>query len=176
MGMRLAAEAVRTVGRMAWLREAPLAAATETVPVAIRPEPDPERERPAYGLGSDGSRGKRIDAVYANERKLVAELRQKTPRLPCEVQALRVGPLGIATNGAEYFCEYGLRVKQASRHAATWVVSLANEALGYVPTPQAFVAGGYEPRTARSSKLALDGGQLLLEGMLRALGRVVPRK
>jgi hypothetical protein len=88
------------------------------------------------------------------------------------VQALRVGPLGVVTNGAEYFCEYGLRIKKASRHATTWVVSLANESLGYVPTAQAFVAGGYEPRTARSSKLAIDAGQLLLEGSLKALARV----
>jgi hypothetical protein len=38
-------------------------------------------------------------------------------------------------------------------------VSLANELLGYVPTAQAFVSGGYEARTARSSKLASDAGQ-----------------
>ena len=78
----------------------------------------------------------------------------------------------MATNGAEYFCEYGLRIKKASRHPATWVVSLANEWVGYVPTAQAFVGGGYEPRTARSSKLAPDAGQRLLETALKALGRV----
>jgi hypothetical protein len=52
------------------------------------------------------------------------------------------------------------------------VVSLANEWVGYVPTAQAFVGGGYEPRTARSSKLAPDAGQRLLETALKALGRV----
>jgi neutral ceramidase len=172
MGLKLAGEAVRTIDRMTWLREAPTAAAVRTVPVAIRPEPDPERERPAYGLGSDNSKERRIDAVYAEERKRVAELRAKTPRLPCEAQALRVGPLGIAANGAEYFCEHGLRIKKASRHPTTWVVSLANDSLGYVPTAQAFVAGGYEPRTARSSKLAIDAGQRLAEAALEVLDRV----
>jgi len=54
------------------------------------------------------------------------------------------------------------------------VVSLANEWVGYVPTAQAFVAGGYEPRTARSSKLAPDAGQRLLEGAMRALAKVTP--
>ena len=43
-------------------------------------------------------------------------------------------------------------------------MSLANEWIGYVPTAQAFVGGGYEARTARSSKLAPDAGQRLLEG------------
>jgi hypothetical protein len=172
MGLKLAGETVRTVNRMTWLKEAPVAVATETVPLAVRAEPDAVRERPAFGLGSDTSKERRIDAVYAEERKKVAELRRKSPVLACEVQAIRVGPLGIATNGAEYFCEYGLRVKKAARHPTTWVVSLANEALGYVPTAQAFVGGGYETRTARSSKLAPDSGQRLLEAALKALGRV----
>jgi hypothetical protein len=175
MGMKLAGEASRVVNRMTWLKEAPTAAVVETVAIAIRPEPDPERERPPYGLGSDNRPEQQVNAVYANERKLVAEERKRTPKLPCEVQALRIGPLGIATNGAEYFCEYGLRIKKASRHPTTWVVSLANEWIGYVPTAQAFVGGGYEPRTARSSKLAIDAGQLLAEGALKALAKVLPK-
>jgi hypothetical protein len=172
MGMKLAAETVRTIDRLTWLNEASTAAVAETVPLAIRPEPDPDTERPAFGLGSDGDGS--VGRVYEAERKLVAEERKKTPRLPCEVQALRIGPLGIATNGAEYFCEYGLRIKRVSRLKPTWVVSLANEYIGYVPTAQAFVGGGYEPRTARSSKLSIDSGQRLLETALKALAKVAP--
>src|SRR5262249_42289363 len=142
--------------KMTWLKEAPIDVTIETIPLAIRDEPDAEHERPAFGLGSDLSKEKKIDASYAEERKLVAELRKKTPKLLCEVQAIRIGPLGIVTNGAEYFCEYGQRIKQASAHKTTWFVSLANEWLGYVPTAQAFVGGGYEPRTARSSKFSPD--------------------
>lgn len=168
MGQKLAAEAARTINRMAWLTDVTTAAASETVPCRIRPEPDPEAEKPAFGLGSSQ------DAVYASERKRVAEERERTPVLPCEVQGIRVGPLGIATNGAEYFCEYGLRIKAGSRHRFTWVVQLANEYIGYVPTAQAFVGGGYEPRTARSSKMAPETGQRLVEGALRALSRVMP--
>ena len=127
MGMKLAAESIRVITKMTWLKEAPVDATVETQPLAIRDEPDPEKERPPFGLGSDLSKEKKIDEVYANERKLVAELRQKTPKIPSEVQAIRIGPLGIATNGAEYFCEYGQRIKQASTHQTTWFVSLANE-------------------------------------------------
>ena len=169
MGSKLAAEAVRTINRMTWAKTLTNAAATETVPVRIRAEPDPAAEKPAFGLGSAP------DEVYAAERKLVAEERAKTPEIPCEVQGLRIGPLGIATNGAEYFVEYGLRIKQASPHKFTWFVELANEYIGYVPTAQAFVGGGYEPRTARSSKLAPEGGQRLVEGAMKALNRVVEK-
>jgi hypothetical protein len=173
MGMKLAGETIRVVEHLNWLKEAPTAVAVETVQVDIRPEPDADRERPPFGLGSDLSKEQKVEEAYANERKLVAEERKKTPKLACEVQAIRIGPMGIATNGAEYFCEYGLRIKKASKHASTWVVSLANEWIGYVPTAQAFVGGGYEPRTARSSKLAPDTGQRLLEGALKALAKVV---
>jgi hypothetical protein len=174
MGRKLASEATRVIRRMTWLKEAPVAAVVEQVPCAIRAEPDAERERPAFGLGSDNSKERKIDAVYADERKKVAEERRRTPVLTCEVQGVRVGPLGIATNGAEYFAEFGLRIKKASRHPFTWVSSLTNEWIGYVPTPGAFAAGGYEPRTARSSKLAPEAGQLLAEGALKALGRLLP--
>jgi hypothetical protein len=172
MGMKLAAATIRTVDRMTWLTEAPTAVALETPLLSIRPDPDVEAERPAFGLGSDGNGT--VGQIYAEERKLVAEERRKTPKIPCEVQALRIGPLGIATNGSEYFCEHGLRIKKASPLQPTWVVSLANEYIGYVPTAQAFVGGGYEPRTARSSKMSIDTGQRLLEAALKALGRVMP--
>ncbi len=173
MGMKLAGEAIRTVERMTWLKEAPVAAVQETAAVEIRPEPDVDRERPPFGLGSDNTKEQKVEAVYANERKLVAEERKKTPNLAAEVQAIRVGPLGIVTNGAEYFCDYGLRIKKASRAR----LDVGGEPgqrvdLGYVPTAQAFVGGGYEPRTARSSKLAPDAGQRLLEGAMRALAKV----
>ncbi len=55
-------------------------------------------------------------------------------------------------------------------------MSLANEWIGYVPTAQAFVGGGYEPRTARSSKLEPAAGQKLLEGALKALAKVLPKE
>ena len=166
MGSKLSAEVVRTIGRLDWLKTISTAVATETVPVKIRPEPDVVAERPAFGLGSGP------EDRYDAERKKVAEQRGKTPVVDCEVQGLRIGPLGIATNGAEYFVEYGLRIKQASPHKFTWFVELANEYIGYVPTAEAFAAGGYEPRTAQTSFLAPDGGQKLLEGALRALHRV----
>ena len=48
-------------------------------------------------------------------------------------------------------------------------VSLANQWIGYVATPSAYYAGGYEPRTARSAKMAPWAGQSLVESSLTAL-------
>ena len=119
-------------------------------------------ETPGLGLGS----GSVADKIYAHEREEVEKERAKRPVIPCEVQAIRIGDLGIVTNGAEFFCQLGLDIKAASPLARTWVVSLANQWIGYVATPSAYYAGGYEPRTARSAKMAPWAGQSLVEGSL----------
>ena len=113
--------------------------------------------------------GSVADKIYARESEEVEKERAKRPVVPCEVQAIRIGDLGIVTNGAEFFCQLGLDIKVASPLARTWVVSLANQWIGYVATPSAYYAGGYEPRTARSAKMAPWAGQSLVEGSLTAL-------
>lgn len=165
-GAKLSAETVRTVGQMSWEKAGTVAVAVENVMLAIRSAPDAEREAPPYGHGTGQPE------FWAAERRLVAEEQQRTPRISCEVQAIRIGPLAIVTNGAEFFCEDGLRIKRAAPSKPTWVVTLANEYIGYVPTAQAFVGGGYEPRTATSSKMSIETGQRLVETSLQALGRL----
>jgi hypothetical protein len=171
MGAKLAAETTRTINRMNWLADAPVAASTSIATLTVRPDPDVDRERPPFGLGS----GQDAEGYFEQGRKQVAEFRAKTPKVPAEVQGIRIGPLGIVTNGSEYFCEFALRLKECSPFQTTFVVSLANEWLGYVPTSQAFIAGGYEPRTARSSRFAVDAGQLLLEAGLKSFQKIAPK-
>jgi hypothetical protein len=170
MGMKLAAEVGRAIGRMARAREAPVAVAVETPILTIRGEPDVDRERPAFGLGG----GPGAEEVYLAGRKIVADQRDKQPKVATEVMAVRIGPLGIVTNGSEYFTDFALRMKKCSPFTSTWLVELANDALGYIPTADAFVAGGYESRTGRSSKWSMEAGQVLLEAGLKALNRVAP--
>ncbi len=167
-GLALGAEVVQAVGRMEWQKEAELKAVRTTVPIPIRDEAEVARQTPKLGLGS----GSVAEEVYDRERELLARERQERPVIDCEVQAMRIGPLGIATNGAEFFCQLGLDIKAASPFHPTWVVSLANQWVGYVATPSAYYAGGYEPRTARSAKLAPWAGQSLVETSLKALKEV----
>lgn len=166
-GLAIGAEVLQAVGRMDWKKDAALAAVRTTVPIPIRSEGEEPKE-PKAGLGS----GSVAEAIYVRERELVARERRDRPVVPCEVQAIRVGDLGIATNGAEFFCGLGLDIKAASPFRPTWIVSLANDYVGYVPTATAYYSGGYEPRTARSAKLAPWAGQALVEGALAALGKL----
>jgi neutral ceramidase len=169
-GQAIGAEVAQAVARMTWEPEAEVLAVRTSVPIPIRSELE-EPKGPGKGLGA----GSDAEKIYAREHELVARERREKPIVDCEVQAIRIGGLGIATNGAEFFCGLGLDIKAASPFAKTWVVSLANDWVGYVPTASAYYAGGYEPRTARSAKLAPWAGQALLEGALAALRRVAPK-
>jgi neutral ceramidase len=167
-GLALGAEVVQTVGRLSWKMDVDVQAAQSHVPIPIRQPIEMPNEKPARGLGS----GAEVDKIYARERELVDQERAHRPIIPCEVQAMRIGDLGIVTNGAEFFCQLGLDIKEASTHDRTWVVSLANQRLGYVATPSAYYAGGYEPRTARSAKMAPWAGQAVVVASLAALKSV----
>lgn len=167
-GLSLGAEVAQTVGRMEWHKTRAIDAVRTTVPIPIREEADEKRSGPTTGLGA----GSVADRIYARERELVAKERAAHPVVDCEVQAIRVGDLGIVTNGAEFFCQLGLDIKTASPFPRTWVASLANQWIGYVATPSAYYAGGYEPRTARSAKLAPWAGQSLVEASLAALKQI----
>ena len=90
------------------------------------------------------------------------------------MQGIAIGPLGIVTNGSELFCDYGLRIKACSRWKYTWISTLTNQWLGYIPTANAFAAGGYEPRTRRGSKLVFDAGQRIVEASLQVLSSLQP--
>ena len=136
--------------------------------LSIRPESDVDQERPAFGHRQRSDRGGGV----REGRAAVAEPRTSTPTVPTEAQGIRIGPHGVASNGSESCCEFGLRLKQCSPFATTWVVSRANDVLGYVPTPQAFAGGGYEARTTAWSRFSMDAGQGLRETRLKALNRV----
>lgn len=167
-GLALGAETAQAVARMVWSEVGTVKGVRTTVPIPIRDEHNMPPETPATGLGA----GSVADQVYARERGLVAKERAAMPVIDCEVQAIRIGDLAIATNGAEFFCQLGLDIKVASPFPKSWVVSLANQWIGYVGTACAYYAGGYEPRTARSAKLAPWAGQALVEGALAALEKV----
>ena len=168
-GLALGAEVIQTVGRLTWQN-------------GCRDPGRPDRMCPFRSASRARCRtrsrraalapGAEVDKIYAREREMVEKERAKRPVIPCEVQAIRIGDLGIVTNGAEFFCQLGLDIKEASPLDRTWVVSLANQWIGYVATPSAYYAGGYEPRTARSAKMAPWAGQALVEGSLAALKSV----
>jgi len=168
IGAALAGECHRALALSRWHSDAELRAQSETVPIAIKPQRPIEEERPDLGLGS----GEYWEKVFAREQEELAKLRAQTPVIPCIIQGLRIDDMAIVSNGAELFCQPALDIKSASPLKATWVISLANEYLGYIPTATAFYAGGYEPRASRTSFLAADAAQRIVQASLRVLNRL----
>jgi len=62
-----------------------------------------------------------------------------------EVQAIAIGDIAVVGVPGEVFVEFGLEIKKKSPFKYTLVSELANDVIGYVPVPEAFKEGGYEP-------------------------------
>jgi hypothetical protein len=91
-----------------------------------------------------------------------------------EIQVFRIGDVAFAAMPAEYFMEFGLRIKQNSPFKRTFVVSLANGWVGYVPTQTAFSRkGGHETTTALWSKMCHDAGDQMAAAALDLLRELV---
>ncbi|MBI3985512.1 MAG: hypothetical protein HY343_01215 [Lentisphaerae bacterium] len=83
--------------------------------------------------------------------------------IPADVQALRIGEACVAGLPGECFVEYALAIKKRAPRK-TFVVSLVNgELQGYIVTPEAAAAGGYE---AANSLFLPESGALLVNEAL----------
>jgi hypothetical protein len=164
MGTTLATEAAAVVQRISFASVGEVRQAVRIVPIDVREVADADAARqPKLGLGS----GSMWTEMLARERQHVAQLRAHTPAIDCEVQGIRIGDVAIVANGAELFCQPALDIAAASAFEQTWVVTLANQYAGYVPTARAFDAGGYEVQTSRCSFLARDAAEKLVEASLQ---------
>ena len=85
--------------------------------------------------------------------------RQRNPEYDCEIQVLRVGNAAFVGWPGEPFVEGGLQVKLKSPTFPTYIVhntSTLPVSVGYLPTKQAFEAGGHEITWSRLVPDALD--------------------
>ena len=87
------------------------------------------------------------------------------------LQAIRIGNLGIVALPFETFVETGLAIKQASPLQQTFVISLANGAEGYLPTPQHHELGGYETWLG-TSRVETQASDRIEEQLLTSLHRL----
>jgi hypothetical protein len=110
-----------------------------------------------------------LEEIYAGETVAMKDL---PPTIDLPVQALRIGELGIAAIPCEVFVETGLAIKAESPLKPTFVISLANDYAGYLPTPEHHALGGYETWRARSSFLAVDAEPKIRAQALALLGEL----
>jgi neutral ceramidase len=147
VGTRVGAEALKVLVSAEAGEMQPLAAASRTLQIPRR-RPGAERLANSRRVVAEGLRtGKRDTAwTFAKEILLLEHVLATEPLADVEVQALQVGPAVFLANPSETFAATGLRIKEASPFPLTFVVSLANGCVGYVPPAEAFApdGGGYE--------------------------------
>ena len=122
------------------------------------------------------------DKTYA---RMIQEMSARKENV-CEtvLQGLAVNNFALVTFPGEVYVEFGLKVKELSPYPYTMVIGLANSHVGYIPAQEAFSQGGYEVRTAWTSQLTVDAGDILvnlvnrkiLAGLLKQSVRVMERK
>lgn len=95
------------------------------------------------------------------------------PYMPAEVTAFSLRgdgvSVGLVSEPAELFCEYGMRARKQSPFTTTLVLGLANGFIGYVPTPNVYTEGGYE---SEATNVAPGAGDQLCQTMIDALNAV----
>ena len=89
--------------------------------------------------------------------------------VPVPIQAIRIGSVAFVGVPTEPFAQIGATVRERSPAPYTVFAGYTNGSLGYVPTPEAYEQGGYEPR---ATPFRAGGSDDLIEGCVSALERL----
>ena len=177
VGTRVGAEAVKVLATAEQGDLAPLAAASRTLTIPRR-RPSTARLEQSCQLVEEGLHGGKRDTAWTFAKELVVldYFLSREPEASVEVQALQVGPAVFLANPAEYFAESGLRIKAASPFPHTFVVTLANGCVGYVPPERAFApdGGGYETVLTTYSNLAITAEEQIADASLALARELTP--
>ena len=132
-------------------------------------EADPSRrEKPrwyrdlsrAYRLTK---RGETVERRYHAQRR--------SPYLPVEVHAVRLGDVAFVTNPFELYLDYGMRIKARSPAIQTFIVQLAGPG-SYVPAARSIAGGAYGAVPA-STEIGVEGAEALVEWSVRTLEEIM---
>jgi len=90
-----------------------------------------------------------------------------------EIQILRLGDIYILGLPGEILVEVGLEIKKRAGVEKLFVISLSNDAIGYVCHSQAYEEGGYEP--VSGTNLAKGAGEIMIEQALDLINQAKQR-
>lgn len=111
---------------------------------------------------------------FAAKKSISADGEEKAEEdeeyITSEMQALRLGDIYILGLPGEVLVEIGLEIKERAGLEQLFVVSLSNDAIGYVCHGAAYEEGGYEPGSA--TRLAKGAGEIMLKEALELLKEI----
>ena len=88
-----------------------------------------------------------------------------------EIHVARIGDIAITTNPFELFLDYGNKIKAMSEATQTFVIQLACDTAGYLPTAKA-ERGSHYSAYVSSGKTGHDGGELLVRKTLDTIQKL----
>ncbi len=98
---------------------------------------------------------------------------QRKPTYEFWLSGIRIGDnFAIVTNPDELFCQTGLDIKKGSPFKRTMVVEQTNGSHGYIPTPNACEAGGYEAWYGEHSYLSTNAATIIETNSLDILAHL----
>ena len=184
LGITLGAEALKVFLGTQTQEHVQITVATRRTELPLNPASAPDRQREyirfleqeeeRFTHEGDTTRVWDIEMrlAVANYR-LYGRENMKHSSMPAEVTAFGITgegvSIGLVSEPAELFCEYGMRARQQSPFDTTLVLGLANGFIGYVPTPNVFTEGGYE---CEATNVAPGAGDQLCQAMIDALHTV----
>ena len=108
--------------------------------------------------------------VFRKEMAFLKQIKEK--HISTYIQVIAINNTAFVSVPGEMFVELGLMIKEKSPFEHTYVVELANDYIGYIPTRVAFKEGGYETLNARSSRIGPEAGEILVENAISMLASI----
>jgi hypothetical protein len=185
LGITLGSEVVKVTLGIETQRNVIIKTATRRTELPLNPASTPERQREyirfleqeyqRYTSEGDGRRAWDIEMRLAVAGYRLYNREQMTLLyMPAEVTAFGlIGDgvsAGLVSEPAELFCEYGMRARKQSSFTTTLILGLANGFIGYVPTPNVYIEGGYE---CEATNVAPEAGDQLCQTMIDTLNAAV---
>ena len=175
LGTMLGAEALKTLERVETTDQVSIGTASEIIDFPLRDKPSVEEARRLWEkrvkefekykgqkVLSGEARTAMINILGAEHALRLAQSDIK--EVKAEMQAIAINDTILIGIPGEMFVEFGLEIKKNSPFKFTYLIGLANETVGYIPTPEAFEEGGYE---VGSAIIAPESGKLIVKTALR---------
>jgi hypothetical protein len=173
MGLALASEALKVIAAMDVdsTKLPTIAIKQEILPLAIRDIPVDRlmeataafANRPLHPPPTNK------DEIVQRELVLLSTDKEKDRNVYAELMSIRIDDVAIISIPGELFCNLGKQIKAESGFETTFVTTLSNGCVGYLPTLEAFDGGGYETDLVRSSKLIPEAGNMVVEKAVELL-------
>jgi len=173
MGRIIGLEALKTRERIQYMNmdDVKIEYSLEVVEIERRlPTKEQYDEAKAF-MERDGEKDPR-DEYYAASTMYLCDDPDVDKPLKADVQVISIGGVRFCAFPAELFYEYAIDLKTREKDEKIIVATIANGVLGYIPTRQAFVNGGYEPSIGYTSKCEEACGDKLVESVIRQIEKI----